>query len=184
MSRLTQKAPQTVPIDGVDVPIDTDFRGCLLTIAAIEDEELTQIEKQWVLLSNMYGDDIPENAGEAVTQALWFLSGAPEPSGKARPKLFDWDIDAARIHAALLSRGINLDVVDLHWWTFLSHIDELPTDSAFVQIVQLRDKYRRGKLTKEDRQACDRIGWDVIEMRKPDPNMPSEDEVWKMLKGE
>ncbi len=184
MSRLTQKAPITVPIDGVEIPINTDFRGCLLTIAAIEDVELTQYEKADIVLSNLYGEHWPEDIAEAIKQSLWFLSCGQESDGKKHSKLFDWDMDAERIHAALLARGVNIDTADMHWWTFNSYINELPGDSAIVQVIQLRDKYQRGKLDKEERKLCDRIGWDVIEMRKPDPDAPSDEEVWQILKGE
>lgn len=182
MNRLLQKAVHTVSVDGADYQISTDFRDCIRTVMAIEDNELTQDEKRQLVLENIYGDENnwPSDIAEALIKALWFLNGGKEPDGKERKKLFDWDIDADRIHSAMLARGVNLDEIDMHWWTFVSHIPELP-ESSFTRVVYLRDRHQKGKLSKEERKECDQIGWDVITFRSDDAL--DDDEIWKKLKG-
>jgi len=182
MSRLTQRAPETVPIDGIEYKINTGFRGCLLTIAAIGAKELTQYEKADILLDNMY-DEIPPDIVQAIEKAIWFLSGGREPDGKEHPKLCDFDRDADMIYSAMLKKGVDLDAIDMHWWTFLSHYEELP-ESGFTRVVYLRVQNKRGKLTKEEYKDCDRIGWDVINMKSKDPDMPTDNEIWKYLNSE
>lgn len=169
-------------IDGVEYKINTDFRGCLLTMAAIDDPELTNQEKVGLILDNIYGE-WPPDLQEALNKAAWFLSGGREPDGKEHPKYSDFEKDADMIYDAMLIRGVNLDVEKMHWWTFLSYYAELP-ESRFTQIVSLRYKYKKGKLDKEDRKMCDQIGWDVIAMKQKDPDLPPDEDIWKYLNGE
>ena len=185
MNRLLSRAPHTVLIDGNEHAINSDFRDCMLTVLAIESEELVQMEKATLVMCNMFGCERfwPENTAEAVNQALQFLSGGRERKQQESLKLFDWDTDAERLNSALLAQGINLDEQDyMHWWTFLARIPDLP-ESGFTRIVYLRYQNQRGKLTKEERKECDLIGWHVIRL-EPEPEDNSDDEdIWRMLQG-
>lgn len=181
MNRLTQKAPTSLLVGDIEYPICTDNTVCLLTIAAIEDDELTQWEKQDVIFDNIYGC-IPHDPQEAIEKALWFLSGGKKADGKNEPRTIDFDIDGDMIYAAFLKSGTDLDAEDIHYWKFCAKLPELP-ESQFTHVVHLRIQNRRGKLTKDEKRDCDRIGWDVINMVKPGKEIVSDDDIWRMLKG-
>lgn len=198
MNRLLQKAPNTVLIGGVEYPINTSHRDCLLTVMGIEDEStgLLQSEKVEIVLDNLYKKVAapsetlaynefmwPVDVVEAQKQALWFLSGGRESTGKTPPKTFDYDFDSERIYSAFLVAGIDLDK-EMHWWTFLSRFSELPEDTSFSQIIQLRYKHAMGKLDKEDKKVCAAIGWDIIRMQKSDVTEAQHLEFERLLSGE
>ena len=164
MSRLTRKSPTSVIIDGEEYPINTDFRDCLNTVIALGDPKLSSSEKVEIILWNLY-DEPPSNYEEAIKQAIWFLAcGKDLDEKEVQQKLCDFEQDGDYIYSALLKKGVDLDRVDdLHWWTFMSHFSEVP-ESQFTRIVYLRSQSQKGKLTKDERKECARIGWDVINM--------------------
>ena len=61
MSILTDSLPVSVEIGGREYPLNTDFRVGLRIMEAWEDSELTEREKQWVMLKLLY-PEIPEDA--------------------------------------------------------------------------------------------------------------------------
>lgn len=164
MNRLLQKAPTSLPIDDTEYPIHSDHITGLLTKSAIDDPALTQWEKQDIIFDNIYGC-VPHDPVQAIQKALWFLGGGKEPDNKEHPQYIDFDIDADMLYAAMLKSGIDLDVVTLHWWTFHAKISELP-ESLETRVIYLRMQKDRGKLTKEEKAECGRIGWDIINMKK------------------
>lgn len=163
MGRLTQRPQDSVVIDGATYPVETDFRVCLDTFIALSDKTLTPIEKIDVLIYNMF-DDVPDNLQGAVEAALSFLSGGASDEQKKKPKLCDFEQDGEYIYAALLKKGIDIYQVErMHWHTFMAHVSEIP-ESTFSRIVYLRTQKNRGKLTREERQEIERLGWNVINL--------------------
>ena len=165
MNRLLQKAPRTVTINGVDYEINTSFRDCLFTIEQLQDPNFEPEEKLEILINNMYLDDPPDLL-EAAEKALWFLRCGEEHKETNQPELCDFTQDGTYIYNAFLKADIDLDNADMHWWTFMSRFSELP-ESFFSRLVYLRSQRRKGKLTKEEKAECSRIGYDVIEINKP-----------------
>jgi hypothetical protein len=74
MNILTEALPDTVEIDGIDYPINTDYRAALRIILAFEDSELTDYERQVILLSGLY-PEAPPNLTGALEKAKLFLNG-------------------------------------------------------------------------------------------------------------
>ena len=71
MNILTEELPKTIEIHGKKYPVNSDFRNCLRIMLAFEDNELTQHEKQVVLLDNLYvlrPDDIQASLEEAAIE--------------------------------------------------------------------------------------------------------------------
>lgn len=160
MNRLLNRAPTSVIIGGKEYEINTSFRDCLYTIDVLQNNEFEAEEKAEILINNMYEED-PDNIQEALEQAIWFLKcGETERKSKG-PELCNFKQDGTYIYNAFLKANVNLDIEDMHWWTFMSRFSELP-ESLFTRIVYLRSQQSRGKLTKEEKQECDRIGMEVI----------------------
>lgn len=164
MNRLTQKSPSTITIDGVEHKINTNFRDCLKTIQALQDKKLTLDERTGILLYNIY-EEIPANVNQAIEKAILFLRRGKEINDdKNIENLCDFEQDANYIYDAILKKGVDLDKCDdLHWWTFMSYFSEID-ESMFSRIVYLRSKNNKGKLTKEEKRECSRIGWDIVRM--------------------
>ena len=160
MNRLTQKAPSAVMIDGAFYPVNTDFRACILTAMAIEDPKLADWEKAEILIENLYSEPYPENIQKAVELGFKFLSCGETTRNSRNEKLCDLQQDSRFIYAALLKAGVDLSK-PMHWWDFMAHFSEIP-ESTFSRIVYLRMQHNKGKLTKEERAECDRMGWDII----------------------
>lgn len=180
MSRLTNKAPDFVVINGEQYPINTNFRDCLNTSIALSKpkEILSDDEKIEILLWNAYDDYVilPDMVTEFASAALDFLQMGKSRSKAVNEKLCDFEIDGEAIYAAFLKTKINLDKMDdMHWWEFMSRFSELP-ESSYTRRVYLRSQKNKGKLSKEERAECGRIGWDIIDMIQADESTQQADE--------
>lgn len=164
MNILVEELPETIAINGRDVPIHTDFRDCLLIILAFEDNELTPIEKQLILLENLYQEKpAEEDLQEAVEKGCRFLDGggSEEENGSgSSPRLYSFSKDAGLIFSAFhQTHGIDLQAVEtLHWWKFLALFMDLGSETNFCSLVALRKRVKTGKATKEERRAARELG--------------------------
>ena len=77
MNLLVDELPDAVEIDGKEYLLNTDFRNCLNVILAYEDENLTDYEKQVIMLRNLY-PVIPANTELAIEKALVFMDGGEQ----------------------------------------------------------------------------------------------------------
>lgn len=176
MNRLTSKAPEFVKIDDIEYKINTNFRDCLKIILAFEDVNLTQDEQVRVLLYNLYSNEDGElsetlvNYQKAVELGIKFLDCGENNTDKKdndKPRVYSFSQDSKYINSAILNKtnGVNLEMIDyLHWWTFVNYFMDMG-ESQFSNIVHLREQHRKGKLTKEEKQQCEAIGWDVIKLK-------------------
>lgn len=175
VNRLTHKPPAGVEVDGQWHPLHTGHRGCLLTLEALGDSSLLPAEKAEVLLGNLFVRR-PANGAAAVERALWFLQRGQAGEGGGEP-LYSFTKDADLIYQAFLTKGVDLDKEELHWWCFLDHFASLP-QSAFTHILYLRQQLRRGRLTPQEKQQCADIGWERIQP------LVRDEEFEKLLRGE
>jgi hypothetical protein len=178
---LVDTLPESVTIDGREHPVNCDFRTCLRTIMAFEDNNLTPQEKAMILLGNIY-PNMPENAQDAVAKANWFLNGGEtgeaDDQGESAPamRLYSFEKDAGFIFAAFRqTHGIDLQKIELHWWEFLALFMDLGSETTFVQLVNLRKRIKTGKASKEERQAAREMG-EMLELEEVD-NRTLEDKV-------
>jgi hypothetical protein len=175
MNILTEALPDTVEIDGIDYPINTDYRAALRIILAFEDSELTDYERQVILLSGLY-PEAPPNLTGALEKAKLFLNGGEigEDDSPPGPRVYSFSKDANFIYSAFKqTHGIDLQTVDLHWWQFLALFMDLGADTTFCQLTGLRKRLKTGKATKEERQAAREMG-DIIAV--PEPEIKTLDE--------
>lgn len=176
MNILTEQLPEAVEIDGQEYAIQTDFRSCLRAILAFEDDELTGLEKQAVLLDILYPEK-PKDLGQALALAVKFLNGGRvEESESSGPRLYSFSVDANLIYAAFQqTHGIDLQTADLHWWKFLALFSDLGADTAFCNLVGLRKRVKMGTATKEERQMANEMG-EMFEVPEPDTRTAEERE--------
>lgn len=164
MSILTQALPEAVVIDGKEYPINTDFRVAVKIMEAFESSELTNVEKNEIMLELLYGEDtIPSNTLEAAKMALRFLDADnsakekdtlddnSDSSGASR--LYSFTQDAKFIFSGIYqTHGIDVTAQNMHWWKFVILFMDLDNDCFFSQLLQMRSKLKKGTLTKEERE--------------------------------
>lgn len=159
MNVLTDELPDAVELDGVVYDLNTDFRAALRTIMAFEDPDLTGLEKQAVMLGNLFRQP-PHDMRGAIDLAVKFLNGGQDnPEDKSGPRVYSFSKDAGLIFAAFRqTHGIDLEREEMHWWKFLALFMDLGNETAFCNMVSLRKRVKTGKASKEEKQAAREIG--------------------------
>lgn len=163
MNILVDKFPTKCIIDGKTYTFNTDYRNCLKIMFALQDDDLTVNEQFLIMLKRLFVE-VPDNIEKAVQAAISFLNCSFEKKNnedKASEQftdtcLFSWQKDAKYIYSAIKqAHGIDLEDVEyLHWWKFVYLFLDLNKDCQFYRIIGLRDKKRKNKLTKEEREWC------------------------------
>lgn len=167
MTILTEQLPELVEIDGLEVPINIDFRAALRVIMAYEDPDLTVFERQAIMLENLYPER-PGNLGEALRLGMAFLNGGMTGEGANGPRVYSFEKDAALIFAAFRqTHGIDLETAELHWWKFLALFMDLGADTTFCNLVTLRRRVKTGKASKEERAIASELG-EAFDIPEPD----------------
>lgn len=159
MNLLIDELPDSVEIDGKEYLLNTDFRASLNVIFAYEDINLTDHEKQTILLLNLY-PVIPENIELAFEQAFKFIDGGELPKkGPLKPRVYSWSKDSNMIYSAFKqTHGVDLTTEKMHWWKFLALFMDLGAETAFSSVVNLRSRVKSGKASKEEKAAARDMG--------------------------
>ena len=152
--------PYSLPVNGVDRPINCDFRDVLQIFSALNDPALSMQEKNYVLLYNLYVDDFSEfvDIEEAYKQAQWFFDGGKDlGKEEASPKkILDWKKDYPLIIQAINPKVKTAedarDLPFLHWWTFLGYFAERG-ECQLSTILNIREKLAKNqKLEKWEQE--------------------------------
>ena len=169
MNILIETLPTAIAVDGQECEINSDFRDCLRIILAFENNNLAAVEKQMILLSNLYKDQ-PKNIQVAIEQGLKFLNGGEvkEEEEKESKRLYSFEKDASFILAAFRqTHGIDIETEKIHWWKFMALFMDLGAETTFSSLISLRKRMNDGTATKEERIAVDALG-DIFEIEELD----------------
>lgn len=152
--------PRSVEFGGRTWPINTDYRDVLRVLTAMEDPDVTDEEKAYICLHNLYpgAKDIPQDQLQAAFDAALDFIDRGQQDDKPGPRTMDWTQDAPLIFPAVnRAAGMEVRSVEyMHWWTFLGFFMEIK-DSTYSAILGLRDKKARGKkLEKEEKEFWQR----------------------------
>lgn len=152
--------PKSLEIGGKEYPIDSDFRTMLNIFAAFADPELTEEEKCYVCVKNLYDDfsSIPDDdVQEAIEKAYWFAGGGDIQADDISPKkIIDWQQDERIIFPAINKvAGYETRSVEyMHWWSFLGLFGEIG-EGLLSQVLHIRQKKAKGKkLEKWEQDFC------------------------------
>lgn len=135
--------PET--IDGV--PIYADYRNMIRFEQILDDDSLDDTEKTALGVRQLFDELPPGGIERAVDRLQWFYSRGKVtdteeklPAGKKTIRAYDLVYDAGCIYAAFRQAyQIDLSEVEfLHWWAFLSLLENLPDNTAMAQRMQLR----------------------------------------------
>lgn len=159
MKSLDDLLPTSVEVGGQKYEICSDYRAALDICVALDDPELDEQERAYVVLYIFYPNfkEIPEeHLQEAIDRCMEFINGpGPKSNSPAKaPKVVDWEQDLPLIIAPI-NRVMNCEVRSseyVHFWTFLAAYQEIG-DCTFAQVVRVRDHLARGqKLDKQDQE--------------------------------
>ena len=169
--------PKSVEIDGQDFAVRYDFRVILDIFEALNDPELSDSARGYVVLNLFYPEfDRLTDYEEAAKKCYWFINGGndEQPQKKQALRLMNWEQDFSYI-AAPVNRVLGYEVRavpydyeantgGVHWWTFLSAYLEIG-DCLFAQIVRIRSLKAKGKaLDKQDREFY-RANRDMVDIK-------------------
>lgn len=160
--RFIDKLPTTVDIEGVEFPINWDFRTSIRFEMMVQ-EEVDERNMLLNLLELYYGDKVPNNISKAIEMALWFYSGGEAQQKKStvgnkdeRPYSFDYDW--GYIYSAFLEQfHVDLQDVNIHWWKFRSMFSSLGENTKFAEIIGYRCIKITNKIPKEQREFYRRM---------------------------
>ncbi len=162
--------PTSVTFGGREWAINTDYRDVLTILMAFEDAELTDNEKGYVCLNNLYPDfaEIPKDQMQAAYDAAIEFIDHGSADGKKPPrKTMDWTQDAPLIFPAVNHvAGFEVRSAEyIHWWTFLGYFMEI-RESTYSTVLSLRQKKARGKKLEKYEQEYWRNNKGICELRR------------------
>lgn len=157
MNLLLTGLPDSIKVKNKVHKVHSDYKTGVKIILAMEDRNLTDREKQFVLVNLLY-ESIPEDFSEAVLKGIKFINCGSEDFGGGNKslssRLYSFEHDAKYIYSGIdkvlrgkLSRG-----EFVHWWEFVMAFMELPEDCTMSKILYFRTQYAKNKLTKEERK--------------------------------
>jgi len=160
--------PKSLMVDGVDCPINSDYRAALTIFEAFGDSSLSDLNKNIALLEILYDFEIPENETEAQKQAIWFLDigGAVQKETDLSPRTLDYRQDEQLIFSginAVIGHDIREDDY-MHWWTFYGLCQAISPESLISHIVGIRSKMGKGKKLEKYEQEFYRENKHLIDM--------------------
>lgn len=150
--------PKSVNVNGTDYEIRSDFRNVLTIFEALEDPNLTDQDKAYVLLCRIYVDfeSIPKkDITDAYKAAVDFIEGASSKGKESQYKLFNWVKDEHMIFPAVNKvAGCEVRLVEyMHWWTFLGYFSSVDREDLWSFVLSIRQKRAKGKkLEKYERE--------------------------------
>lgn len=175
MNILTTELPRRIKINETVYDINYDFRTVINILLAFEDSELTDEEKMYIMVKNLYVDEIPEeDIEEAIRKAIKFIDLGKEEDDSRREsdtRTYSFEKDASYIFSGInQTHHIDLEEKkDLHWWKFMSMFMDMSPDCMFGELIYYRKRKAEGKLNKEEKKQYEKIK-DLVDLdyvRKP-----------------
>lgn len=162
MNILTDKLPKKIRVNENVYDINYDYKTIIKILIALEDKELTESEKAYVLLHNLYKTDIlDEDIEVALKKGVKFIDGGEErtstPTNEKR--IYSFTKDNQYIFGGI-SQTHNIDLSekpDMHWWVFLSLFMDMSPNCTFGELVYYRKRKNENKLTKEEKEQYKKI---------------------------
>lgn len=161
MNILSDKLPTKIRVKNNVYDINYDYRTIINILLAFEDAELTKDEQMYIMLKNLYKQDIPENdIEEALKKGIKFIDGGVVEENKANEKrIYSFKKDGNYIFSGI-NQTHHIDLTEktnLHWWVFLSLFMDMSADCTFGELIYYRKRKNENKLTKEEKEQYKKI---------------------------
>lgn len=179
--------PRSLEVNGTQYEIDADFRTVLNIFLAFSDDELTDQEKAYICLHNLYADfdSIPSKDVEAAYKsAIDFISyGSHAEDEHGKRKLIDWVQDESLIFPAV-NKAAGMEVREtpfMHWWTFLGHFQSIDNESLLGTVLSIRQKKSKGKKLEKWEREFERGNRSICALPENKNRRTPEDDLQAMI---
>ena len=163
---LLDGLPETIPVDGTEIPIETGYKHWMRLSIQLLDEDTAALGVAIMSLLKVPNDvmfDLIQNHQPALLSSIgWFLAGGDRHNGPTgKRQVFSLDKDTPYILGAFRQAfGIDLlRTAEMHWWEFLTYLEAVPDDTELKERIKLRsidaskikDKGERARIRKAQR---------------------------------
>lgn len=141
--------PTSLTIGGVGFAIRPGWRYIMRILAACNDPDVSPRARCRIILKVLYPkwkEIPPDCVEEAIRKACDFIDCGQKDDGKPKPRVLDWEQDAAIIIPEInkvAGREIRLDP-NIHWWTFMGWFMGIG-DGLFASVLHIRQKKAKGQ---------------------------------------
>ena len=147
---IYDRYPDEIELDGKTIPLDLAYDNVLRVLDIQDDETLTpydRLEAQCVILLARGYKDLPKTVElqQRLLKAIFDLF----PKNESEERYIDFHQDAVMIRTAFFRIGVDLLKDRIHILQFLELLADLPSDTALMRTVELRQK-PVPKITKEN----------------------------------
>lgn len=135
--------------------LNFDFRAGIQIQLCSEDPELSDVDKQLVIVSLMFEDENPKSQEDYAECFNYYINGwhHDNPGKKETRRLMDFDVDQWRIFSAFWSQyRINLNTAELHWWQFMGMLTSLE-DCSYTRVIDIRHRTIEHDMDKKTKRA-------------------------------
>lgn len=172
MSLILQPLPTSLDVDGIIIPIYTDFRAGIEFETILQESksnEESYLERTLDLFFPseslpLINECINEGLSDLFVQTLLdyyacgktvFSKNDKQPKEKRKEKrVYSYMHDDELIYAAFLQiYGIDLTEVEMHWWKFKALFRSLPENCEFVKIMGYRCAEIKDYMSAEQKRA-------------------------------
>lgn len=179
MSVLTHRLPQELEVGGKIYPINADFRNCLLILEAFEDETLTIIDSQEIMIELLFCDEIPLDFLKAQSVAVEFMNLGEKLETRSKKPIYSFTQDAKYIRSAMQSKyRVRLDELEFwHWWDFCYAFFDL--EGTFLnELMGVRNRIQNGTASKEDKKYAQKNAdiVNIVVRNAEAPHLEADDE--------
>lgn len=133
---LTDRLPTELVARGESFPLDTRTSTALNCLRKLREDIPPELKVGYIF--KRLG--LPE--ADLFSEIMDYLAGPPSDDARESkgPPSFDYFQDSELILAAFQQAyGLDLNAVtNLHWWHFLSLLGGLPSDTRFMEVVNIR----------------------------------------------
>lgn len=149
--------PTSLEIDGYEYELNTSWIVGYKSMCALEDNELTEEEKFFVIYELLFNNDKPPLTENTASLIMEYLGGGGfnynSNSNVKQKNYFKWSVDYSLIFqgiAKVLGYSPRANE-ELHWWDFLLAFGEVG-ECMFSNIVRLREGSEKNTLSKEEKK--------------------------------
>ena len=164
--------------------IKTDYRQPIKFVLLMQDKDLTDDEKKVISVQQFFPDAIASDFFALSEYIPWFINrGAEQRESDGEDPVFDILQDSERIYAAFLQvYKINLNTAHMHWWVFLTLLDNLPDGTKLAEVIRIRST-KIPKANKHNREQVSSLNKlkDIYALGKRQTVGEKLQSVWEMF---
>lgn len=133
--------PEYIEVNSNQYKINTDYKVALSCFRAINDDEISDLERAYAVLVLLLGKNVKqEDEEEALKKCAIYLRCGKEQNDELEEPDFDFEQDVGYITASFRSDySIDLTKEDMHWYLYNELIEGLTSNCILSKIRELRN---------------------------------------------